>query len=84
MRAAAGHGCVQDGARVQRSQKVHAGVGRSRRGGRLLPSLSADLYFAELLRWFGVSSGNMPYVLPNVANFWNPTSVTPPIGFVLP
>ncbi len=54
------------------------------RGGRLLPSLSADLYFAELLRWFGVSSGNMPYVLPNVANFWNPTSVTPPIGFVLP
>jgi hypothetical protein len=50
----------------------------------LLPSTSADLYFAELLRWFGVSSGNMPYVLPNVANFWNPTSSTPPLGFVLP
>ena len=54
------------------------------RGGRLLPSTSADLYFAELLRWFGVSSGNMSYVLPNVANFWNPTSPTPPLGFVLP
>ena len=25
------------------------------RGGRLLPSTSADAYFAELLRWFGVS-----------------------------
>jgi len=54
------------------------------RGGRLLPGMSADLYFAELLRWFGVSSGNMPYVLPNIANFWNPTSPTPPLGFVLP
>ena len=54
------------------------------RGGRLLPSTAADLYFAELLRWFGVSSGNMSYVLPNVANFWNPSSPTPPLGFVQP
>ena len=54
------------------------------RGGRLLPSTSADLYFAELLRWFGVTPGNLPYVLPNVANFWNPNSGTAPLGFVLP
>jgi uncharacterized protein (DUF1501 family) len=54
------------------------------RGGRLLPSTAADLYFAELLRWFGVSSGNMGYVLPNITNFWNPGSSTPPLGFVLP
>lgn len=53
-------------------------------GGRLLPSMSADLYFVELLRWFGVSPGNLPYVLPNIANFWNPTSPTPPLGFVKP
>jgi uncharacterized protein (DUF1501 family) len=53
------------------------------RGGRLLPGLSADLYFAELLRWFGVSPGNMSYVLPNVANFWNPNSGTAPLGFML-
>jgi uncharacterized protein (DUF1501 family) len=53
------------------------------RGGRLMPSTAADLYFAELLRWFGVSSGNMPYVLPNIANFWNPSSGSAPIGFVL-
>jgi uncharacterized protein (DUF1501 family) len=53
-------------------------------GGRLLPSTSADVYFAELLRWFGVSSGNMAYVLPNIANFWNPYSTTAPLGFVLP
>jgi uncharacterized protein (DUF1501 family) len=54
------------------------------RGGRLLPSTSADLYFAELLRWFGVSAGNMAYVLPNIANFWNPNSPTAPLGFVKP
>ena len=54
------------------------------RGGRCLPSTAADKYFAELLRWFGVSSGNMSYVLPNVANFWNPTSPTGPLGFFLP
>jgi len=54
------------------------------RGGRLLPSTPVDLYFAELLRWFGVSAGNMPYVLPNIANFWDPSSSTPPLGFVLP
>jgi len=54
------------------------------RGGRILPSTSADLYFAELLRWFGVSAGNMSYVLPNVANFWDPSSPTAPIGFVNP
>ncbi len=54
------------------------------RGGRLLPSTSVDAYFAELLRWFGVSSGNMSYVLPNVANFWNPNSLNGPLGFVLP
>jgi uncharacterized protein (DUF1501 family) len=54
------------------------------RGGRLLPSIAADMYFAELLRWFGVSAANMSYVLPNIANFWNPNSSSPPIGFTLP
>ena len=51
-------------------------------GGRLLPSTSADLYFAELLRWFGVPASSMASVLPNIANFWNPLSNTPPLGFI--
>ena len=50
--------------------------------GRLLPSTAADLYFAELLRWFGVPSGSFNYVLPNITNFWNPASASPPLGFV--
>ena len=51
-------------------------------GGRLLPSTPVDLLFAELLRWFGVPAGSMSYVLPNIANFWDPNSVTPPLGFL--
>ncbi len=54
------------------------------RGGRLLPSTSVDLFFAELLRWFGVNSSNMAYILPNIENFWNPSSPTAPLGFVKP
>lgn len=51
-------------------------------GGRILPSTSVDELFCELLRWFGVSSGDMPYVLPNIANFYSPTSSTLPVGFL--
>jgi uncharacterized protein (DUF1501 family) len=51
-------------------------------GGRFIPTTSIDAYFAELLRWFGVPSGSMSYVLPNIANFWNPSSATPPLGFI--
>lgn len=53
-------------------------------GGRLLPSTSADVYFAELLRWFGVPATEMASVLPNIANFWNPLSGTAPMGFIKP
>lgn len=54
------------------------------RGGRFLPTTAVDKYFAELLRWFGVPAGNMSYVLPNIANFYNVNSTTPPLGFVKP
>lgn len=51
-------------------------------GGRLLPTTSVDEFFAEMLRWFGVSAANMSYVLPNIANFYNPSSSSLPIGFL--
>ncbi len=51
-------------------------------GGRMLPTTSADVYTAELLRWFGVPAGSMSTVLPNLANFWNPASATGPLGFL--
>jgi uncharacterized protein (DUF1501 family) len=53
-------------------------------GGRLLPTTSVDVFFAEMLRWFGVSSANMSYVLPNIANFYNPSSAQLPIGYLRP
>jgi uncharacterized protein (DUF1501 family) len=37
--------------------------------GRLLPSTSVDQYAATLAKWFGVSSAEMPSVLPNINNF---------------
>ena len=53
-------------------------------GGRLLPTTSVDKFFAEMLRWFGVSAANMSYVLPNIANFYNVNSSTLPLGFLRP
>lgn len=49
-------------------------------GGRMVPSTSADQYFAEMLEWFGVAPTDMDYVLPNIGNF----SSQPALGFVRP
>lgn len=46
------------------------------RGGRFLPSTGCDEYFAEILRWFGVSEDQLRVVLPNYHNFQE----KPPIG----
>jgi len=55
------------------------------RAGRMLPTLSADEYFAELLRWFGVnSSTDLSYVLPNIGNFWEYNPNQMPVGFLNP
>lgn len=53
-------------------------------GGRFLPTTSVDAFFYEMLRWFGVSAANMSYVLPNIANFHNPNSVSLPINYLKP
>lgn len=47
--------------------------------GRLLPALSVDQYAATLASWFGVGSGDLPTVLPNINNY-NPSSWN--LGFV--
>ncbi len=51
--------------------------------GRFIPTTSCDEYFAELVSWFGVSDGDIPYILPNIGNFYSVGSTTPPIGFLL-
>ena len=50
--------------------------------GRQIPSTACDLYFAELAQWMGVSAADLDYVLPNINNFYTPSSTAPPIGFM--
>lgn len=50
--------------------------------GVLLPTTSADAFFAELALWFGVSQSDLALVLPNIRNFYPTGSTTPPIGFM--
>lgn len=51
-------------------------------GAILLPTTSTDEYFAELSQWFGVENGDLSYVLPNIGNFYDPSSQNAPIGFM--
>jgi uncharacterized protein (DUF1501 family) len=51
-------------------------------GAIILPKISTDEYFAELSKWFGISKGDMPYVLPNIGNFYDVNSSSLPIGFM--
>lgn len=37
--------------------------------GRLIPTTSVDQYFSELATWFGVPTGQLTEVLPNLPNF---------------
>jgi uncharacterized protein (DUF1501 family) len=45
--------------------------------GRWIPSTAIDQYFATLATWFGVDSGNLGTVFPNLGRF-----STPNLGFV--
>ncbi len=51
-------------------------------GGRFIPTTSADEYFAELALWFGASSSDLEYILPNIGNFWDYRSGGTPLGFL--
>lgn len=51
-------------------------------GAIVLPKISTDEYFAELCQWYGVPTSDLPYVLPNIGNFYNINGAAPPIGFM--
>lgn len=50
--------------------------------GVLVPTLSNDLYFAELALWFGVSRSDLSLLFPNLSNFYSVNSTDAPIGFI--
>ncbi|HUD47547.1 MAG TPA: DUF1501 domain-containing protein [Candidatus Baltobacteraceae bacterium] len=45
--------------------------------GRWIPTTAIDQYFATLATWFGVDSGNLSTVFPNLGHF-----ATPNLGFI--
>ena len=45
--------------------------------GRWIPTTATDQYFATLASWFGVDSGNLASVFPNIGRF-----ATPNLGFI--
>lgn len=51
--------------------------------GVLVPTTSTDEYFAELALWMGTGANQLSDVLPNIGRFYNTTSSTAPIGFLL-
>jgi len=51
-------------------------------GGVLLPTTSADEYFAEIALWFGVPPSELNLLFPNIHNFYSPGSGSNPIGFL--
>jgi uncharacterized protein (DUF1501 family) len=50
-------------------------------GGVIIPTTSADEYFAELALWMGVPLAEFEYVLPNLQNFYDINNGQP-IGFM--
>jgi uncharacterized protein (DUF1501 family) len=43
--------------------------------GRWIPTTSVDQYAATLATWFGVSSSNLPSVVPNIGSFMPNTNL---------
>jgi uncharacterized protein (DUF1501 family) len=51
-------------------------------GGSLIPTTSADEYFAELALWYGVPASELVTLFPQLGYFYDPMSGTNPIGFL--
>ncbi len=53
-------------------------------GGVLVPTTAADVYFAEIAQWFGVSQSDLGDIFPNLINFYDFRNATnnSPLGFL--
>jgi len=52
-------------------------------GGIILPTTSADEYFAEIALWFGISPNDLSQIFPNIGNFYDVASGSNPLGFMV-
>jgi len=48
--------------------------------GRMIPQVSVDEFYAELALWFGVSTNDLSYILPNIGNFNDYNTNPNPLG----
>ena len=75
-------GAVTGGDIYGRFPSLYSGNDLDTGRGRLIPTTSVDEYFAELAMWFGVSSADLPLVLPNLSRFYTAGSGAAPVGFL--
>jgi uncharacterized protein (DUF1501 family) len=75
-------GAVTGGDIYGRFPSLYAGNDLDTGRGRLIPTTSVDEYFAELAMWFGVSSADLPLILPNLGRFYTVGSGAAPVGFL--
>ena len=50
--------------------------------GRWIPQISTDQYYGRLAKWFGVSSGDMEQIFPNLANGFADPLTHPDLDFI--
>ncbi len=50
--------------------------------GVLIPTTAVDEYFTDIALWFGLASGDLDQVLPNVRTFYSPESGVPALGLL--
>ena len=65
-------GAVQGGDIYGTMPSLVVGANDDTGRGRWIPTTSVDEYNATLATWFGVLSGNLPVVLPNIGRFARP------------
>lgn len=51
-------------------------------GGIIVPTTSADVYFAQIAEWFGVSVSDLGTIFPNLGNFYDYTNEANPLNFL--
>ncbi|TAF44368.1 MAG: DUF1501 domain-containing protein [Sphingobacteriales bacterium] len=64
---------------IYKGNPLDSGDGR----GLMIPTISVDEHSAELALWMGASKSDLPLILPNIGNFYNTTSTSNPLGFML-
>ena len=75
-------GGVNGGAMVGDYPLIYEGSPLALTRGIYAPTQPVEAYFMELAHWFGVSSGDMAAVLPNVGRFFDPATEPAPLGFM--